>query len=211
MNWGIWIIAAFAYLIFAAWYFNWKGPLKPDEIIQLMAQMSQNSSQSPTDPDVIREFLETDDGKEFVMLNLVRLHQGDVAHPETGELTKAPSILQDYFGPFSRALFRKAGHPVFMGRKKGGYIDSWNSVADEGFQIVGAMRYRSRRDLMALVSDPRFKDSHKFKLAAIDGTISFPMQLNVSSYLRPKIWVPLLLLLLASLGQNISFLFELRK
>jgi len=211
MNWGIWIIAAFSYLIFAAWYFNWKGPLKPDEIIQLMAQMSQNSSQSPTDPDVIREFLETDDGKEFVMLNLVRLHQGDVAHPETGELTKAPSILQDYFGPFSRALFRKAGHPVFMGRKKGGYIDSWNSVADEGFQIVGAMRYRSRRDLMALVSDPRFKDSHKFKLAAIDGTISFPMQLNVSSYLRPKIWVPLLLLLLASLGQNISFLFELRK
>lgn len=211
MNWGIWIIAAFAYLIFAAWYFNWKGPLKPDEVTQLMAQMSENSSQSPTDPDVIRKFLETDDGKEFVMLNLVRLHQGDVAHPDTGEMTTAPSILQGYFGPFSKALFRKAGHPAFVGRKKGGYIDSWNSAADEGFQIVGAMRYRSRRDLMALVSDPRFKDSHKFKLAAIDGTISFPMQLNMSSYLRPKIWVPLLLLLLASLGQNISFLFELRK
>jgi len=101
-----------------------------------MAQMSENSSQSPTDPDVIRKFLETDDGKEFVMLNLVRLHQGDVAHPDTGELTTAPSILQGYFGPFSKALFRKAGHPAFVGRKKGGYIDSWNSAADEGFQIV---------------------------------------------------------------------------
>ena len=97
MNWGIWIIAALAYFIFAAWYFNWKGPLKPNEITQLMAQMSENSSQSPTDPDVIREFLETDDGKEFVMLNLVRLHQGNIAHPETGELTTAPSILQGYF------------------------------------------------------------------------------------------------------------------
>jgi len=211
MNWYIWIVAALAYLIFAAWYFNWKGPLEADEITQLLAQMEKNSNQSPTDPYVIRKFLEVDDGKEFIMLNLVRVHEGEVAHPETGQMTTAPEILQGYFGPFSKALFRKAGHPVFMGRKKGGYIDSWNSAADEGFQVVGAMRYRSRRDLMALVADPRFKDSHKFKLAAIDGTTSFPMQLRMSSYLRPKIWVPLLLLLLASLGQNALFLFELRK
>lgn len=211
MNWYILIVAALAYLVFAAWYFNWKGPLGPDEVTRLVAQMEKNSSQSPTDPDVIRKFLEADDGKEFIMLNMVRLHKGDVAHPETDEMTTAPEILQGYFGPFSKALFRKAGHPVFMGRKKGGYIDSWNSAADEGFQIVGAMRYRSRRDLIALVADPRFSDSHKFKLAAIDGTTSFPMQLRMSTYLRPKIWVPLLLLLLASLGQNALFLFELRK
>ncbi|WP_026941531.1 hypothetical protein [Hellea balneolensis] len=211
MNWYIWIVAALAYLVFAAWYFNWKGPLGPDEVTRLVAQMEKNSSQSPTDPDIIRKFLETDDGKEFVMLNLVRLHTGEVAHPETGQMTTSPEILQGYFGPFSKALFRKAGHPVFMGRKKGGYIDSWNSAADEDFQVVGAMRYRSRRDLMTLVSDPRFSDSHKFKLAAIDGTISFPMQLRMSAYLRPKIWVPLLLLLLASLGQNFLILFELRK
>ena len=211
MNWYIWIIAVLAYVIFAAWYFNWKGPLGSGEVTKYIEQMTENSSQSPTDPDVIRKFLEEDDGKEFVMLNLVRLHKGDVAHPETGEMTTAPEILQGYFGPFSKALFRKAGHPVFMGRKKGGYIDSWNSAADEEFQVVGAMRYRSRRDMMALVSDPRFSDSHKFKLAAIDGTTSFPMQLRMSTYLRPKIWVPLLLLLLASLGQNALFLFELRK
>lgn len=211
MNWYIWIIAAVAYVIFATWYFNWKGPLKPDEVAKYVEQMAKNSSQSPTDPNVMRKFLEADDGKEFVMLNLVRLHKGEVADPETGEMMPGSEILQGYFGPFSKALFRKAGHPVFLGRKKGGYIDSWNSAADEGFQVVGAMRYRSRRDLMTLVSDPRFSDSHKFKLAAIDGTISFPMQLRMSSYLRPKIWVPLLLLLLASLGQNLLFLFELRK
>jgi len=173
MNWYIWIVAVAAYVIFAAWYFNWKGPLTADEIEVYIADMAKHSSQSPTDPEIVRQFLETDDGKEFVMLNLVRLHKGDVAHPETGEMTTASEILQGYFGPFSKALFRKAGHPVFMGRKKGGYIDSWNS--------------------------------------AIDGTTSFPMQLRMSTYLRPKIWVPLLLLLLASLGQNLIFLFELRK
>jgi len=128
--------------------------------------------------------MEADDGKEFVMLNLVRYNAGQVAHPETGTLSTGPELIQGYFGPFSKALLRRGGHP---------------------------MRYRSRRDLVALVSDPRFNDGHKFKLAAIDGTISFPMQLRMSTYLRPKIWVPLLLLLLASLGQNLLFLFELRK
>jgi len=211
MNWYIWIVAAFIYLIFSAWYFNWKGALTADEITSFVEAMQENSGQSPTDPEVIRNFLEVDDGKEFVMLNLVRLHTGEVDHPETGEISTASKILDGYFGPFSKAMFRKAGHPVFLGRKKGGYIDSWNSAADEGFQVVGAMRYRSRRDLMILVTDPRFSDSHKFKLAAIDGTISFPMQLRISTSLRPKIWVPILLLLLASLGQNALYFFEMRK
>ena len=211
MNWFIWIAAALVYVIFAAWYFNWKGALKSNEVEQYIKLMTANTSQSPTDPDVISKFLSEDDGKEFVMLNLVRFNEGEVAHPETAELSTAPELLQGYFGPFSKAMFRKAGHPIFLGRKKGGHIDSWNSAADEGFQVVGAMRYRSRRDLMDLVTDPRFKDSHKFKLAAIDGTTSFPIQMRMSTYLRPKIWVPFLLILLASLTQNAFFFFELRK
>jgi len=109
MNWYIWIIAGLIYLIFSAWYFNWKGPLTADEIELYIADMSKHSSQSPTDSEIVKQFLEVDDGKEFVMLNLVRLHKGDVAHPETGEVTTAAEILQGYFGPFSKALFHKAG------------------------------------------------------------------------------------------------------
>lgn len=209
MNIWIWAVAAFLYLIFAIWYFNWKGPLKADEIDRYVERIT--ASQSPTDPDVLRKFMEADDGKEFVMLNLVRFHEGEVAHPETGEKMRGSELIQGYFGPFTKALFKRGGHPLLVSRKKGGYIDSWNTVADEGFHIVGMMRYRSRRDLMALASDPRFKDSHKFKLAAIDGTTSFPTQIQMGFYLSPKIWVPLFLLLLASLTQNAIILFELRK
>jgi hypothetical protein len=211
MNWWIWIVAALAYVMFSAWYFNWKGPLKPTEVERYLKNVSENTGGSPTDPEVLRKFMESDDGKEFVMLNLIRFNAGNVAHPLTGEISTGPELIQGYFGPFTKVLFRKGGHPVFLGRKKGGHIDSWNSAADEGFQVVSAMRYRSRRDFMNLVSDSRFNDSHKFKIAAIDGTTSFPMQLRMSTYLRPKVWVPLLLLLLASLGQNALFLFELRK
>ena len=209
MNIWVWAIAVILYLIFALWYFNWKGPLKADEIDGLIERVV--ASQSPTDPEVLRKFLEEDDGKEFIMLNLVRFHEGKVEHPETGEKMSGAKLVQDYFEPFSKALFKRGGHPVLMSRKKGGYIDSWNASADEGFQAIGTMRYRSRRDLMLLVTDPRFGDSHKYKLAAIDGTISFPMQSFMSTYLSPKIWVPILLILLASLAQNALFYFELRK
>lgn len=209
MNWWICLVAAIAYLMFVGWYFNWKGPLKGNEIDSFIKQLSM--SQSPTDPVVLRKFLEEDDGKEFIMLNLVRFHNGKIEHPDTSEKMSGAKLIQDYFGPFSKALFKRGGHPVLMFRKKGGYIDSWNASADEGFHSIGTMRYRSRRDLMLLVSDPRFADSHKYKLAAIDGTISFPMQSFMSTYLKPKFWVPLLLILLVSLAQNASFFFELRK
>jgi len=209
MNIWIWAGAAFLYLIFALWYFNWKGPLKPDEIDKYVELIS--TSQSPTDTEVIRKFLEEDDGKEFIMLNLVRFHEGKIVHPDTGEKTDGQALVQDYLGPFMKALFKRGGHPVILSRKRGGYIDSWNASADEGFQVVGSMRYRSRRDMMILVTDPRFGDSHKYKLAAIDGTISFPTQSFMSTFLSPKIWVALLLILLASLAQNVLFFFELRK
>lgn len=207
MNWGIWIVAGLAYFFFVAWYFNWKGPMTPDEIDAFIPQIGEGSA---TDPDIIRTFLEEDDGKAFVMLNLVRFHPGQVAHPETGEMMSGPELVQGYFGPFTKAMLKRGGHPVLVTRKRGGYIDSWNTAADEGFHIVGAMRYRSRRDLVALVSDPRFSDGHKFKMAAIDGTTSFPTQVQTSLYMQPQLWVPLILLLLASLAQNAVFLLSLR-
>ena len=211
MNIWIWTGAAVLYLIFSIWYFNWKGPLKPDEIDRYVTRFAENSAQSPTDPDILRKFMEEDDGKEFIMLNLVRFHNGPVAHPETGEMMTGAELVQGYFGPFSKSLFKRGGHPAIMTRKKGGYIDSWDTAADEGFHIVNMMRYRSRRDLLELASDPRFADSHKFKLAAIDGTTSFPTQAQMSTYMKPQVWVPIILILLASLGQNALFFFEMRK
>ena len=210
MNWWIWITALVVYAVFVGWYFNWKGPLTTNEISTFSKAAETVSGAANTDPEVLRQFMETDDGKEFVMLNLVRFPDQTVAHPETGEMMTGPELITGYFGPFSKALLRRGGHPVLLARKRGGHIDSWNAADDQGFQVVSAMRYRSRRDIVELVLDPRFADGHKFKMAAIDGTTSFPMQVNTSTYLRPAFWVPLMLLLMASLAQNAIFLFSLR-
>ena len=85
----------------------------------------------------------------------------------------------------------------------GGNIDSWNAEHNVGFSTAAMMRYKSRRDLVELVIDPAFADGHIYKLAAIERTISYPTQISFSAHLRPPIAVLLVLLLLASLVQNL--------
>lgn len=203
----IWGTVSAGYIAFLAWYFNWTGPLTKAEVDQYIDALSANTGSAHTDTQVIREFLEQDDGREFLMQNLVRFHDGSISHPATGELTNPREVLKGYFGPFSRALFKRAGHPVIASRKVGGYVDSWETPADPGWHLSSLMRYRSRRDMMELVIDPQFSDMHKFKTAAIQQTASFPTQTALSFYLSPKFFIPLLLLFLTSLAHNIlSFL-----
>ena len=108
----------------------------------------------PGYPEIFRKFLEEDDGSDFVMQNLVKFHGSKIPHPITGEPTDPRAVLDGYFGPFSSALFKRAGHPVVVSQKVGGYIDSWETSADPGWNVVSLMRYRSRRDLAELVVAP---------------------------------------------------------
>jgi hypothetical protein len=147
----------------------------------------------------LRAFLARDDGREFAMLNLVRLAPQPVPHPTTGEPTPARALLDEYTRAFIRALLRRGGHPAIAARAAGGYLDSWNVADDPGWTIVGYMRYRSRRDMMELVVDPRFAAAHPFKIAAIETTLSFPTSPQILLFLSPRVWVGLVLALLAAL------------
>ena len=187
------------YLAFLYWYVNWAGPISAEEITGFIERFSAGSGAQYTDVEVLRRFLEEDDGKEFVMQNFVSLHSGKISHPVSGEQVSSKEVIGGYFKPFSKALFKRAGHPVFMARKVGGYIDSWNCDADPQWGATAMMRYKSRRDLIELALDKRFADIHVFKTSSIDKTISFPVQINVSLFLRPRVYVPTGLLWLASM------------
>lgn len=203
MTAGIWIwgSAALAAIIFLAWYRNWRGPLTADEIERYLAKaIEMHGANGFNDFGIVRRFLEADDGREFVMLNLVRLAPGEVADPETGAPTRTPALLQRYTRPFMRALIRRGGHPALVARKVGGYVDAWRVPPDPGWTIVGFMRYRSRRDMIELVVDPRFSSSHAFKFAATAETFSFPTQPILRLYPSPIVWIPLLFALIAALA-----------
>ena len=211
MSWKIWVLVPIIYGLFSLWYFNWSGPINASEVEVFMEAFGKVEGSEHTDAEVFRRFLEEDDGEEFVMLNLVELHQGDVAHPLSGEAMSASNLVGEYFGPFSWALVKRGGHPVFQARTAGGYIDSWNAQNNVGFGLTAMMRYKSRRDLVELVIDSAFADAHLYKLAAIERTISYPTRIMLSSSLRPPMAVLLVLILLASLAQNLTFLRSRRR
>jgi hypothetical protein len=201
--WLPWACAAALYALFRLWYDNWRGKLTPAEIDTFMqraaSQRETLGGSDVNDPASIRAFLEADDGREFVMLNLVRVAPGLPPHPVTGVPTPGKDLLALYSNPFIAALIRRGGHPAIVARKVGGYVDAWGVAPDPGWDIVGFMRYRSRRDLMILATDPRFKDIHQFKLAGISETFSFPTQPWLSLYVGPRLWLGLLLALAAAL------------
>ncbi|HNJ48352.1 MAG TPA: hypothetical protein PK479_07970 [Novosphingobium sp.] len=199
-GWMIWGGAVLLYVLFRLWYDNWRGPLSAAEIDAFMAEVSGRFS-GGNDPAVLRAFLEADDGKEFVMLNLVKVAQGKVADPVTGELVDGSAMMRRYSDPFVRRLLRRGGHPGMVGRKVGPYVDAWNVEADPGWSLFGLMRYRSRRDMIAMVRDPLFAEVHPYKLLGIPTTFSFPTQRQVSLYLGPRVWVALVLALGAALLQ----------
>jgi hypothetical protein len=197
--WWIWVVALGLYLVFRLWYDNWRGPLSPQEVNDFMNQVSGLKMSEYSDPQVLRTFLETDDGQEFVMVNLVRVHTGELAHPHTGKPTKGIDLLREYGNSFVKVLVRHGGHPVLVMRKVGGYIDSWNTPPDPGWHVAGSMRYRSRRDMMKLALDPSVRDVHILKTAATATTFSFPSQVVLGLAIRPRVWVALLLTLSAAL------------
>ena len=197
----IWGSALAAYLLFRLWYDNWSGPLKPSEIEAFLAQMEGRYQGTGNDPAVLRAFLESDDGREFVMLNLVKAEMGSVEDPQTGQKVQGLELLKRYSKNFMPVLFKKGGHPGIIGRKVGGYVDAWNTEPDPGWTLFGLIRYRSRRDMMKLVMEPAFLAAHPEKILGTLATFSFPSQRVVSLYVGPRVTVALVLALAAALVQ----------
>lgn len=195
----IWLGAALLYASFRAWYDNWRGPLSSEEIERLLAKLAETPSADRNDLAALRRFLEQDDGREFVMLNLVRVGPEPVPHPVTGEPTSAARLLRQYIHQFLPLLIRRASHPALQAAKIGPYVDAWNVEPDPGWTMMGYVRYRSRRDMLELVTHPRFTAAHPLKAAALPATFSFPTSPSPGLFVGPRLWVGLLLALAASL------------
>jgi len=197
----IWGGAILAYVAFSLWYVGVRGPLRPDEIERHLARLAASSLEAAPDQLArMRRFLEADDGREFFMLNLVRVQPGPVLAPGAAEPARAGEVLGGYTRHFMPALFARAGHPAFFGRAAGGYLELWNVAPDPGWSFGAAIRYRSRRDMIELVNDPRFDGAHAFKRAAIETTFAFPATPGFV-VVGPRIWVGLVLALVAALAQ----------
>ena len=199
----IWVITLLVYLAFRLWYDGLRKPLTAEEVEKYSRLFEQHAGAGDeVDLAVMRKFLEEDDGKEFIMMNLLQYNPSPMKHPDTGQDAQADSILQEYFRPFMGRVIRRAGHPVIAGRAVGGYLDAWNTPPDPGWHGAGLIRYRSRRDIIELsLASAKFQDLHKYKLAALKQTIAFPIQTQMGLYASPRVTVAMALALAAALLQ----------
>jgi hypothetical protein len=199
----VWGLALLGYAAFLGWYVNWRGPLSKAEIESLMAQMmASNVGHGDQDEmPVIRRFLEEDDGREFFMLNVIRLSETDVADPVSGEMRPVRQVMAGYTRMFMPALFARGGHPALAARRIGGMVDTWGLKEVPEWSMMGYIRYRSRRDLAHLVCNPRFSGAHAFKFAAMPQTFNFPTRPMIMTLAGPRIWVGLSFALAAAIAQ----------
>jgi len=199
---SIWVATLLVYVAFRLWYDGLRKPLTAEEVeeyTRLFEQRAGAGASDEVDLAVMRKFLEEDDGKEFIMMNLLQYNPSPMKHPDTGQDAQAGSILQEYFRPFMGQVMRRAGHPVIAGRAVGGYLDAWNTPPDPGWHGAGLIRYRSRRDIVELsLASAKFPDLHKYKVAALKQTIAFPTQTQMGLYASPRVTVAMALALAAT-------------
>ncbi|MEZ5551303.1 MAG: hypothetical protein R3E82_10465 [Pseudomonadales bacterium] len=169
----IWGSLILIYGLFFFWYTSFGGPLTPAEIDEYIGRLETRGA-APEELMRLREFLESDTGDDFVMMNVIQLKDTPVAVPGISPGESSAEVLERYMAYMWPALLSRACHPVIMGQAAAQALDVWGIDGHGRWSQAAFMRYRSRRDLLEIAGNPDFQDPHEFKIAAMARTIAFP-------------------------------------
>ncbi|MGE4609489.1 MAG: hypothetical protein AAEJ52_22365 [Myxococcota bacterium] len=171
-----WAVLGVLYLLFFSWYTSFGGPLSDEEVEHYFSIMTENNPEiSPERRAMFRDFLESDTGDDFVMVNVIDLHDTPtlVDGVEPGETST--EVLGKYMEYMLPALLRRASHPVLYGTAAAPALEMFGIDGVRIWDQGAGMRYRSRRDMLEITVNPAFRGSHEFKVAAINKTFAFPI------------------------------------
>ena len=163
--WRLWALLAALYLAFRLWYDGGGGPLTPDEVRHYVAVLEERGA-DPARIESVRAFLASDTGSDFVMANFIEFRERPDSEKE----------LDRYMAHMLPALLKRACHPVLAGPVAARALDHWGLDGGEDWSMVGLVRYRSRRDMIEIATDPAFRDAHRHKTAAMERTIAIPTE-----------------------------------
>lgn len=185
------------YVVFWAWYTNLGGAIDDVERAALLARFEALGY--PRDRlGRLDAFMRADDGRQFIMVNALDLADAPPVLPATGPDAPASALLGHYMAHMYPALLARACHPVFFGSSIFEAMDVAGIDGAERWDQAALMRYRSRRDMLHIASDPAFAERHDYKLAALEKTVAWPVApMLYSGDLR--VWAALVLVLWALL------------
>jgi hypothetical protein len=199
----LWGLSLFGYLLFSFWYTNTSGPLSASEVEHYLSK-AQALGGSDEALRGLRSFLQSDSGNQFLMVNNIDMNEtpGDVAGSQPGE--SSDQIMDRYMEHMYPALFTRASHPIFFGNAVHTSLDVVGIQNAEVWDRAAVVRYRSRRDLMDITTNPAFAGKHHFKLAALTKTIAYPVESQL--YLSdPRFLLALIILCITALSDIVVF------
>jgi hypothetical protein len=170
----LWLGLAVLYGAFTGWYTSWAGPLGPDEVDAYIARLAEKGAKGERLA-LWRHFLATDTGDDFAMLNAIDLRDTPLEVEGVPLDESSEQMLGRYTEPFLGKALARAAHPVMVGSAASGALDLWGIEGAERWSQGGLVRYRSRRDVVELALTALDGDIHRYKIAAMEKTIAFPL------------------------------------
>lgn len=186
-----WLIIFLIYGAFHLWYGGNGEPMTEKEISYYIDLASKVS---PDAVERVRQLASTDDGKEFVMVNLNK-YRPEPKYSDSRTVTEtSKEVEQRYISVVVPMLFARASHPIVVTDP---VVTMVGSIDQTRWERVALARYRSRQDFLEIILNPEFNNGVEHKWAALETSHTM---LTV-----PQIWgvavrlVPLLLLLVIGL------------
>ena len=166
------------YGLFLVWYWGRGQPLSPAEIDQFMKELGAHT----TDEAVLQELqtlIAGDDGKEFVMQNLVR-YRPKALYPPGYDYGDDPRAADRRYGKaVIGPLLRNGSLILFIAKRIGTFIEPEGADA---WHYVAMVRYRSRRDFLRFALETQRDDIFVHKWAALEKTHVFPVKPLISLF-----------------------------
>lgn len=171
----LWLGVAVIYALFFIWYTNTDGPMREDEINDVLSRVKQ-SGRSAEAIKTLEHFMRTDTGNDFIMVNLLDMNESPPELPATGPGAGPMELINHYMEHMYPAQFKRASHPIFFGRAVADAMDLSGIEGAQHWDQGALFRYRSRRDVIAIATNPAFSERHEYKMAALTKTIAFPVE-----------------------------------
>jgi hypothetical protein len=147
-----------------------RGRLRAQEIAQFLARVEGLPFSEEERPEVLkrlRAWLESDDGKPFYMLNLMRYY------PELRPLPNAPDFKGTpresnarYEAAAKSMLLKIGGYPLYAGTPQGKNLIEHDPALDDWSRLL-LVRYPSRRAFIKLLANPAYREIEPYKLMAL--------------------------------------------
>lgn len=176
---SIFLPLALLYVIFWIWYGGNGQRMTAQEIEEAIQALKRTDLENINEAEIedVRQLLSSDDGKEFVMQNLVR-YRAKALYPEGSAFSDDPREADKRYGKsIIGDLLRYGNLVIFIARKSGDFVkpegaDAWHYVA--------MVRYRSRRDFVRFLIRANQAEKFMHKWAAIEKTHVFPVKPIIS-------------------------------